>query len=328
MTTTLVPDTEAPLVEQARFRVMGTDAHVIVVGATGLLERTRTRLDELEARWSRFRETSELSRLNAANGARVVVSPSTFALLVHARDAWLRTSGAFDPTVLRALEAAGYDRDFAVVERVSPTAPGDATPAPGFDGIELDRLVHSVRLPGGTTIDLGGIGKGFAADLVCQELLDAGAHGACVNLGGDLRVAGVPPSGDAWVIAVETEGEHDTRTPPLIQLVAGAVATTSRARRTWKRGATELHHIIDPRTGRPARTPWVSATVIAGQAVHAEPFAKAAFLAPDVASADDRLRSHGFAGLLFDGDGRAHHLGDVEPFLATYGASAEMVASD
>jgi thiamine biosynthesis lipoprotein len=306
---------------------MGTDAHVIVVGAPGLLEGTRTRLDELESRWSRFRETSELSRLNAANGEPVVVSPSTFALLVHAREAWHRTGGAFDPTVLRALESAGYDRDFATVERVSTIAPDDALPAPGCDGIELDPMVRSVRLPRGTTIDLGGIGKGYAADLVCQELMDAGARGACVNLGGDLRVAGLPPVGDAWVIAVEAEGAHDGRSAPVIQLGAGAVATTSRARRVWQRGDTACHHIIDPRTGRPADAPWVSATVIAGRAVDAEPFAKAVFLASSVDAADALLRGSNLSGLLFDADGCAHHVGDVEPFLAAEGTCAQMTAS-
>ena len=166
---------------------MGTDAHVIVVGAPGLLDGAQARLEQLEARWSRFRDTSELSRLNAANGAPVVVSPDTFALLVLARDAWHRTGGAFDPTVLRALESAGYDRDFASVERASPVAPGDALPAPGCDGIELDRLVRSVRLPRGTTIDLGGIGKGYAADLVCQEPDGCGRSGAR-RVGGFLRL--------------------------------------------------------------------------------------------------------------------------------------------
>jgi len=316
MSTTVLQDTEALPLEQARFRVMGTDAHVIVVGAPGLLGGAQARLDELEARWSRFRETSELTRLNAADGAPVVVSRDTFALLVLARDAWHSTGGAFDPTVLRALESAGYDRDFATVERASPLAPGDALPAPGCDGIELDRMVGSVRMPRDTTIDLGGIGKGYAADLVCQELMDAGASGACVNLGGDLRVEGLPPAGDAWVIAVEAEGEHRGRSAAVIQLGAGAVATTSRARRVWRRGNTACHHIIDPRTGRSADTPWVSATVIAGEAVHAEPFAKAAFLAPSVDAAGALLRRDNLSGLLFDADAHAHRVGEVAPFLA------------
>lgn len=315
MTTLLSSSAEARLVEEARFRVMGSDAHVIVVGAPGLLDLAQRRLDDLEARWSRFRDDSELSRVNAANGAPVVVSADTFTLLVHARDAWRVTGGAFDPTVLEALKAAGYDRDFAAIRQVSQTAPPQGSTASGCADIDLDPIVRSIRLPLGVTIDLGGIGKGFAADLVTGDLLEAGARGACVNLGGDLRVDGAAPEGAEWVIAIERDGDQALRPRPSLRLVSGAVATTSRARRTWRRGDTTCHHIIDPRTGRPADTPWVSATVIAARAVHAEPFAKAAFLAPTVTAASDALNGYGLSGLLFDDRGRAHRIGAATDFI-------------
>lgn len=317
MTTLLTPTDEALPVDEARFRVMGSDAHVIVVGATGLIGLAQRRLDELEARWSRFRDDSELSRVNAANGAPVVVSASTFALLVHAREAWRITGGAFDPTVLEALKTAGYDRDFAAIRQVSQGGPPHHAPAPGCNDIDLDPIVQSIRLPRGVTIDLGGIGKGFAADLVAQELLEAGAHGACVNLGGDLRVEGGAPDGGPWLIAIEQDGDQRPSSPPSLQLASGAVATTSRARRTWRRAATTCHHIIDPRTGRPAESPWESATVIARRTVDAEPFAKAAFLAPNVTAANDVLGGYGLSALLFDDEGRAHRVGTVADFLAS-----------
>ena len=323
MAALLTPIVEDLPVEEDRFRVMGSDAHVIVVGPAGLLDRARRRLDDLEARWSRFREDSELCRLNAANGAPVVVSEDTFALLVHARDAWRSTGGAFDPTVLEALEAAGYDRDFQAIPPMSSRAGAPCARAPGCDDMELDPIVRSIRLPPGVRIDLGGIGKGFAADLVSQELLEAGAQGVCVNLGGDLRVDGAAPSGDAWVIAVELDGDEGQFLTPSLQLASGAVATTSRARRTWRRGEMTCHHIIDPRTGRPAETPWTSATVIAARAVHAEPFAKAAFLAPSVSAAADALRDYGLAGLLFDNEGHARRIGAATDFILAGSDSPE-----
>ncbi len=189
--------------DELRFRVMGTDTHVVVVGGpTGSCERAAARLADLEALWSRFRDDSEISRLNAAGGRPVVVSRLTFELIERAVRAWERTGGAFDPTVLPALSAAGYDRDYADVagndgvqdedeaDDVAPPVP------PGAGVVELDAVVRAVRLPPDVALDLGGIAKGFAADLVAAELLDAGAEGVCVNIGGDLRVSGTPPTGD------------------------------------------------------------------------------------------------------------------------------------
>jgi thiamine biosynthesis lipoprotein len=305
--------------DAARFRVMGTDAHVVVVGGPpGLCERAEARLERFEAQWSRFRDTSEISRLNAAAGRPVVVSPGTFELIRRAVRAWELTDGAFDPTVLVALTAAGYDRDYA---EVAPDGVGSSEPSPlppGAGVVELDAVVGAVRLPPGVALDLGGIGKGFAADLVAGELLGEGAQGVCVNLGGDLRVRGVPPSSNGWTIEIEEEpGSPTGSAPPVVLVVAdGAVATTSRRRRVWRRGGEERHHIIDPRTGRAAQVLWSSVTVIAGCAADAEPAATAAFLADDRATAAGALRVFGAAGLAYDELGRPHALGDVSPFVA------------
>ena len=158
---------------------MGTDVEVLAVGADAaamawLGTLAADALEAREARWSRFRATSELARINQARGAPVVVSSDTFTLIARAVDVWRDTDGRYDPTVLAALEAAGYDRDFDDVARVGVRDPGDPPPVPGCAAIELDPLVSSVRLPPGVILDLGGIGKGYAADGVSAELLDAG----------------------------------------------------------------------------------------------------------------------------------------------------------
>lgn len=294
---------------------MGTDVHVIVVAedeqvAHQLGRWALERLEQLEARWSRFRPDSELSRLNAAAGRPVVVAGITFELLRHAVLSWERTAGACDPTTAASVAASGYDRDFRSVEPDGPALERpDVGPSPGCAGIVLDPIVGSVTLPPGVTLDLGGLAKGFAADVVADELGAAGAIGVCVNLGGDLRVIGTPPRDDAWIIEVE---EADDR--PVLALAEGGVATTSRRRRTWRRGRTEYHHVIDPRTGAPARVPWLAATVIAGRARDAEALAKAAFLAPDVAAANAALRRGGATGLLVGGDGTSLGLDGVDAF--------------
>jgi thiamine biosynthesis lipoprotein len=310
----------APGVAEHRFRAMGTDAHVVVVGGPGgLVDRAAERIEALEARWSRFRPDSELCRINRANGCPALVHPLTFELLVAARDAWTRTNGAFDPTVLPALAAAGYDRDLEAVraDMRSPVTdrPGEPPSVPGCAGIELDPVVGSVRIPHGVELDLGGIAKGFAADVVALELLEAGAVGACVNLGGDLRVVGEGPAETgAWVVAVEREVDS-AEAPVALALLTGGVATTSVTRRTWLRDGEARHHVIDPRTGRPSRTPWVAATVVAGSASAAEPLAKALLLSAAREDAAAVVDAHGVAALLVAVDGAQHAFGSMPEFL-------------
>ncbi|WP_327432896.1 FAD:protein FMN transferase [Streptomyces sp. NBC_01236] len=293
---------------------MGSSGHLLVAGADPALPaRARSRLAELEALWSRFRADSELCRLNAAQGRWVTLSPPTMALVQRAVRAWEVTGGLFDPTVLPALEAAGYTRSFEVPpSEPPPESPSGARPrrAPGCAGIEIgdDR----VWLPPGVRLDLGGIGKGYAADLVAEELLAAGAAGACVNLGGDVRAAGAAPGADAWVIAVEDEA-HPGSDLAWLALARGAVATSTRLRRRWRRGGQELHHLIDPVSGAPADTSLATVTVVAAETHWAEVLAKAALIAGPSAGAA-LLEAHGVAGLLVTEDGTALRAGPWERF--------------
>jgi thiamine biosynthesis lipoprotein len=150
----------------------------------------------------------------------------------------------------------------------------DNTLIVGCTDIHIDG--RAVGLPAGTGFDPGGIGKGLAADIVIGELQAGGVAGACVNLGGDLRVAGSNPNGDAWTIAVE----HPSIDQPvaLIGLHAGAVATSTTLRRRWTVDGQPRHHLIDPATGEPSASDLVLATVIAGEAWIAEVLAKAIVL--------------------------------------------------
>lgn len=291
---------------------MGSAGHLLVVGgpAPELLAWARSRLEELESLWSRFRPDSELCRLNASQGRWIALSPPTVALVRQAVRAWELTGGLFDPTVLPALEAAGYTRSFEAMPRELP--PGAApTPAPGCAGIEI--CSDRVRLPPGVRLDLGGIGKGYAADLVAGELLAEGAEGACVNLGGDVRTTGSAPGTEAWVVAVEDEADPGTDTAWLA-LADGAIATSTRLRRRWRRQDRQLHHLIDPASGAPAAGTVATVTVVAGQTHWAEVLAKAALIAGLPAGAA-LLETHGVAGLLVTEDGTAHPAGPWERYV-------------
>ncbi len=252
---------------------MGSEVHLIAVGpgAAGALGEGEALVHELEARWSRFRPDSELSQLNRAPDQLVVVSGFTYDLVERAVAAWWSTGGLFDPTILDALEASGYDRSFDQVPDEGPAVVHPVTSNMGCAAIELMPTLSAVRLPRGVRLDLGGIGKGRAADLVAEAMIAAGAEGACANLGGDLRVIGEAPVSAGWVVDVDDRA--------VVALASGAVATSSKARRRWVRGGEEHHHLIDPRTALAARSGLVSVSVVAADATTADVVAKSAFVA-------------------------------------------------
>jgi thiamine biosynthesis lipoprotein len=260
-------------VTHRRFRAMGSDAHVILVGGpSGLIEEAALRIAMLEQRWSRFIPSSEVSLLNDRAGAWVSVSPETRLLVERGYEAWRLTGGRFDPTVLGAVVRAGYDVSFEHIDDPRPSA--HSTLFLGCADIEIDG--GRVRLPPHTGFDPGGIGKGLAADLVVAELLAAGADGACVNLGGDIRVAGTGPRGEGWIIDID----HLWSPEPIgrIGLLGGGVATSTTLARRWTADGDERHHVIDPDTGQPSETDLTLTTVVAAEAWMAEVLAKAVLL--------------------------------------------------
>jgi thiamine biosynthesis lipoprotein len=259
---------------ERRFHAMGSDAHLIVVGGPPrLIDVAAARIDDLERRWSRFLPDSEVSQLNRWAGIPVAVSPETVTLVEHALAAWRLSAGAFDPTVLGAVIRAGYDRSF---EQLGSTRRASHSPLGlGVEAIEIRG--ETVTLPAKTGFDPGGIGKGLAADIVCAEMIEAGAAGICVNLGGDVRVAGQGPEGGCWTVAVEHPEVEDAIAR--LGLADGAVATSTTLRRQWRVDGEKRHHLIDPQTGLPSDSDLALATVVAGQAWLAEVLAKAVLLA-------------------------------------------------
>jgi len=267
-------------VRESRLRAMGSDAHVIITGGTDtLLAHSIERIEVLEGHWSRFRGDSDISDLNRHAGNFRLVAAETALMVGRAVELWRLTGGVVDPLVLRALENAGYDRTFADV--VDGPRPSIRKPwrLVACTDIEIRCIGDEqfVRLPADSGFDPGGIGKGLAADLIVEELMNGGAVGACVNLGGDLRVAGLAPNGGSWIVAVK----HPLRGEPLftLDIADGSAATSSTLRRSWTSVRGErMHHLIDPSTGQPSTTDLVQATVVAANAWVAEGLAKALLL--------------------------------------------------
>ena len=249
--------------ERRTFRAMGTDIELIVdAESTGnALDAAAAEFERLESLLSRFRETSELSQLNRSGS--IAAGPDLRRVVELALDARTRTGGRFDPTVHDAVVSAGYDRTFSELPPDAAEDAGPAVPAGGEVRLERDRIT----LADGVRIDLGGIGKGYAAERAAELLATAGP--CLVNAGGDIATRG-----GSWPVGVETGSGTIT-----LELTGGSLATSGCDRRTWRRAGKTMHHVIDPRTGEPATTDILRVTVIADDAVEAEVAATSLLLA-------------------------------------------------
>ena len=279
--------------------IMGTTAELMFDGPASLTPLAFQRLRELERAWSRFLPDSELNRLHARPGEWVRVSHDLFVALRWCARLHDETDGRFDPSVRTALELWGYDRTFAEIDHAGP-APSYCDPCPGLRGLELRADDEAVRLAPGLRIDLGGIGKGLAADLLAADLLHLGANGAYVCMGGDIAVAGDTPY-DGWDVPLH---HPDTDEPfDWYRLGAGGlVMSTVRMRRWTRSDGTVAHHLIDPATGAPAATDVVAVAVAALSAARAEALAKAVVVAGSVAGAQ-LLDSFGVDGWIITDEG-------------------------
>lgn len=261
------------------FRTMGTTVEMVLVGgeltdALGAFALAETLANQWERTFSRFRPDSELSRMNAAAGHPVVTSVELFSCVSAAANASRQTAGLFDPTILPALLAIGYDRTFADIAG-APADPPAPVPAPGLTGIQLDPATRTITVQPDVRIDLGGIAKGMYADVLATRL--SGWPGGAISAGGDLRVWGISPSGNAWQVGVEDPSRPD-RDVAVLGLSDGSVATSGISRRSWRRGRQSVHHLIDPRTGTPARTGIQTVTVTSPTAMQAEVAATALYV--------------------------------------------------
>ena len=226
---------------------------------------------------SRFREDSELLQVVRARGRPVQVSP----LLVEAVEAALAaaraTGGLVDPTVGRTLRLAGYDATFRLVaSRDAGNFVARFDRVPGWHVVEVDADAHTVAVPEGVELDLGATAKAFAADR-CARLASALCGcGVLVSLGGDVAVAGGAPP-DGWTIGIaddHTAQQSDTR----VAIHSGGIATSSTTVRRWRSGDALLHHLIDPRTGRPASSCWRTVSVAAASCLDANVASTAAII--------------------------------------------------
>ncbi len=233
-----------------------------------------TMFEEWEQCLSRFRPDSELSRLNRNAGQPMVVSAVVAEVLAATRWARAYSDGLVLPTLLPQIEATGYTRDF----RTMLSTPTDITvisaPQKVYRGdFSVDTAQQLVTVPPGVQIEVGGVAKGWAVDKLARRFGVSGP--VLIEIGGDIAVSGQRANGSPWAIAVTNPlTPADTSPLALVLLSTGGIATSGRDYRRWQVGERTFHHIIDPRTGAPAETDVISATIIAPTALEAEVVAK------------------------------------------------------
>ncbi|MFI6832139.1 FAD:protein FMN transferase [Kribbella sp. NPDC050241] len=274
------------------------DDPAVLGAACGELKALMDRVDKAA---SRFRPDSELSIVNSRADALVPVSRLLVDLVDVSLVAASVSGGAVDPTVGAAVIAAGYNDDIEAVRRRFPEPPADPKPIPGWQQVQLNRKLALLGVPSDCALDLGAIAKAWTADRAALVLSKRYGCAVLVEIGGDLRAAGDPVK--PWVITVaERAGDPGV----LVTLAHGGLTTSTRTVRRWQTPTGYAHHLIDPRTGKPADGQWRTASVWAPTAVRANTFSTALVATGEAALG--RLTLAGHPARLIDDGGEVTEL--------------------
>lgn len=296
---------------KAMLRGLGTTSLVAVTQPDALPSARRLLVRELRAldlACSRFRDDSELAAVNAGAGRAVRAGRILRDAVRCALRAAAETGGAVDPTVGGSLRAIGYDRTFMRLEfRDGRLVRPAFEPAGRWRDVELDDDAGTIRLPAGVALDLGATAKAHAADRAAAEAAEQTGAGVLVSIGGDVAVAGPGPSA-GWPVGIA----HDHRASggdvaTCIALRDGGVASSGTRARRWRTASGSMHHIVDPRTGRPAEGPWATVSVAAATCLEANTASTAAVVFGD--SAPEWLASRRLPARLAAEDGRVVFVG-------------------
>lgn len=284
---------------------MGTSWSVRAVGPpTGIAREIQAVLDQVVAQMSNWEEGSDISRFNRAAPGVWRMLPPEFATVLDAALAVARASdGAFDPAIGALVDLWGFGPAGPVTQPPDDAAVTAALTQAGHRAIELDMLGLRARRIRRATLDFSGIAKGYGVDRVADLLLSRGVRHFLVEVGGELRGAGLKPDGQPWWIDLETPPGMAS-TPARVALHELAVATSGDYRRWREHGGHRYTHSIDPATGRPSTNSVRSVTVLHPSCMHADAWATALTIAgPDAGMA--MAEAQGLSALIVGKDGEA-----------------------
>jgi thiamine biosynthesis lipoprotein ApbE len=286
------PSATAAELASATWEALGTSVVLRLTDPAALAPARAMIEDELAAidrACSRFRPDSELSRLNARAGRPVRVGSLLIEALTVALRAAELTAGDVDPTLGRALELTGYDRDRLLLAaprgEPEPRASITVRPSTGWRAVAVDRATSRIRMPTGIRLDLGATAKAWAADRVARNAARAAGCGVLVSLGGDIATSGPAPAG-GWQIRVTDDHRSDPSAPgQTVSIISGGLATSSTVVRRWSHDGHTMHHIIDPATGAPVQATWRAVSVAAASCADANIATTAAIVRAGAATA-------------------------------------------
>jgi FAD:protein FMN transferase len=275
-------------------------------------ELVRAETAAMDEACSRFRADSELARVNALAGLPVRVGPLLAEVVCAALRAAEATSGDVDPTCGAGLEAVGYDRDIEILRRDGVrVVVHEYIPAPGWRSVDWNPDTCALRTAPGCLLDFGAVAKALAADRASARAARALGCGVLVSLGGDLATAGPSPA-DGWQVKVADDHRCGPTAPGrTISVRDGAVATSSTTVRRWQGQSGPLHHVLDPRSGRPAQSCWRTVSVTAANCVDANTAATAALVRGE--PAPQWLAGLGLPARLVRHDGTVRTVGGWPP---------------
>jgi thiamine biosynthesis lipoprotein len=285
----------------ASFEAIGVENRIVVDAPAALwpaLAIARDEVVSLDRACSRFRADSELAAVNRAAGSAVRAGPLLLDVVATSLRVAAATGGLVDPTVGPALSALGYDRDFRLLAS-SACGTFEVRPAVGWRGVRVDPRAGTIRVPRGSSLDLGAVAKAYCADRIAERVRAAVGARVLVSLGGDVAVAGAPPGG--WAVLVADDHRGVDATGQTVGVAGGGLATSSTAVRRWHAGERVHHHIVDPASGEPADERWRTVSVAAASCVRANAAATAAIVLGDKAPA--WLEGLGLAARLVRPDG-------------------------
>lgn len=288
------------MIYYTQFRAMGCQVEVQLETKTdgqAILKALPAYFEGLENQLSRFRPDSELSHFNDQAGRWVEVSDVLFENLCASKQAARITDGLYNPLVLPALAASGYDRDF---DQLGLPLAKPTLPIVNWTAIRIRPDSRSVFIPPDSGVDLGGIAKGWTAERLADELAK---YGPClVNIGGDITTRGAPDGYEGWQVAIADPGQS---TPLMdVMLKDKAVVTSGTDYRRWQTSDGHLkHHVIDPRTGDCAQSDVLSVTIVHPHAPTAEAYAKAVLILGSQSGLEWLTQQWNAAGLVFRSDG-------------------------
>ena len=282
-----------------RFQAFGGPCELQLAADARACEAAQAEALRIEAKYSRYRPDSVVSRINAASGdpAGVAVDEETASLLDYAAQAHTQSGGLFDATsgVLRRAW------DFRAGRVATAAELAALLPLVGWDKVAWQRPRIALTRAG-MELDFGGFGKEYAVDRVCAVLAQAGVRHGLVEFGGDLRILGPHPDGTPWRVGIRHPRAPE-RPLATIDLPAGAVATSGDYERFFEKDGRRYSHLLDPRSGEPARG-LASVTVLAPQCLVAGTLTTIAMLKGE--AGPDWLAGQGLPWLAVDARGAVH----------------------